>query len=869
MGGRLNIDKLKRAELNLRDALQVNEQHNTRLQVEIQGDVDKLQETQCFSDTLFKANPHMNILLDDRGRPMDCNPAVIEYFGFAGKDDLLQNLLPAISRSIPEFQPDGVPSYTFRDRFAQVVQHGIIEFETELVFGGVRAPLHCIMKKLEYLDSFVVAAYLVDMRSLKEARNELMRQGRLLRKVNEVAVKLMASEPEDIGATVKDALGIMALGVGADRMHIWENYTRNGEDCYRRIALWDAAAADSTAKLPNGGFSYNSIPSLHKTLSSNQSINRIVRDMLKDECVPFIPATTQSILLIPVFLHGTFWGFIGLDDSKNERVFSEIEEKILQSSSILIVSSILRNQTTQNLIAAREAALNTSKAKSDFLSNMSHELRTPINAVVGMTLIGKSADDIKKKDVAFDKIEIASAHLLGVINDVLDMSKIEANKFELSPESFLFEKMLQKVVGVVNFRVEEKHQDFFVHIDENIPGTLFGDEQRLAQVITNLLSNAVKFTPERGSVTLKALLLEEENGICTIQVEVADTGIGISAEQQIRLFNPFEQAENKTSRKFGGTGLGLAISKRIVEMMDGRIWVDSELGKGATFSFTVKVRRGEEEHLRHLRPCANWKNIRVLAVDDAPEIRDYFAEVSRTLEFACDTAASGEDACALMGGGCAYDIYFVDWRMPGMDGIELARRIKKHGAEKSVVIMISSTEWSVIEEAAKEAGVSKFLPKPLFPSMIANCITECLGMNSLPEEEGKTDTMEDFSGCHILLAEDVEINREIVLALLEPMNLAIDCAENGVEAVKMFSAAPRKYSMIFMDVQMPEMDGYEATRRIRALEDPYAKEVPIVALTANAFQEDVEKCLRAGMNAHVGKPLDFGEVVEYLRKYLR
>jgi PAS domain S-box-containing protein len=408
---------------------------------------------------------------------------------------------------------------------------------------------------------------------------------------------------------------------------------------------------------------------------------------------------------------------------------------------------VVMNDVTE-LSRAREAALMASEAKGAFLANMSHEMRTPMNAIIGMTAIARNAEDPERKDYCLKKIEDASSHLLGVINDILDMSKIEANKLELSYVDFDFERMIRKVVNVINFRVEERKQNFTVAIGERIPQFLTGDDQRLAQVITNLLSNAVKFTPEGGSIALAAKLIEEEQDRCVIQIEVTDTGIGISPEQQSRLFTSFEQAESGTSRKFGGTGLGLAISKRIVDMMGGRIWIESELGKGSTFAFTVQAGKGQGE-------------------SQGPEI----------------PAAAGE--------------------------------------------------------------------------------------------ENRQEKADRFDGFSILLAEDVDINREIVLALLEPTGLSIECAENGKAAVAMFLAGPDKYDMIFMDVQMPEMDGYEATRRIRAFEEERRKEsaehrqrVPIVAMTANVFREDVEKCLAAGMNDHVGKPLELTDVLAKLRNYL-
>jgi len=519
--------------------------------------------------------------------------------------------------------------------------------------------------------------------------------------------------------------------------------------------------------------------------------------------------------------------------------------------------------------AARNKSDLESRHKSAFLANMSHEIRTPMNAIIGMVTIGKSVNDIERKDYCLTKIEDASNHLLGVINDILDMSKIEANKFELSPIEFNFEKMLQRVVNVINFRMDAKTQKLAVHIDSNIPKMLIGDDQRLAQVLTNLLSNANKFTPENGSVTLNTRFVKEENGVCTLQIGVTDTGIGISPEQQAKLFQSFEQAESSTTRKYGGTGLGLAISKRIVEMMGGEIWINSEIGKGATFAFTVQIKRGVKEKQAPLDPSVNKNNIRILTVDDDPEILSYFRDITREFGILCDIAASGQEALELVKQKGAYHIYFVDWKMPVMDGIQLTREIKMKTPDNSVVIMISAAEWSTIADEAKKAGVDKFLSKPLFPSTIAEIINECMSIDKRHVEKVRANIKDIFAGRRILLAEDVEINREIIMTLLEPTQLKIDCAENGAEAVRMYTATPYKYDLIFMDIQMPVMDGYEATRKIRTFEKGNdGSHVPIIAMTANVFHDDIERCLEAGMNSHVGKPIDFNEVMAKLNTYL-
>jgi signal transduction histidine kinase/CheY-like chemotaxis protein len=588
----------------------------------------------------------------------------------------------------------------------------------------------------------------------------------------------------------------------------------------------------------------------------------------------------KSFIMAPLYVDGGFWAILSIEECRKKRTWTESDRQLVSAVNSVIAGAAIRDQREKERNAALAQAESANRAKSEFLANMSHEIRTPMNAIIGMTSIAKSSGDIEKKEYCLGKIEEASSHLLGVINDILDMSKIEANKFELSSADFQFEKTLRKVVNVVNFKVEEKHQKFTVYIDRRIPRFLYGDDQRLAQVITNLLSNAVKFTPEGGLIHLEARLGGDAegagDGAHTLMISVRDSGIGLSMEQQSRLFSSFEQADSSTSRKFGGTGLGLAISKRIVDIMGGKIWVESEPGKGAVFTFTVTMPRGSGDDEV---PARGWgKNFHILAVDDDGDTRDFFSELASRFGFSCDTACGGEEALDLIRKNGPYDLCFVDWKMPGMNGVELSRKIRAlppepgpaAAADKPVIIMISAAEWTLVEDQAKQAGITKFLSKPLFPSTISDCINQCLGREKLLESSGGTETRsaEQFEGT-ILLAEDIEINREIVISLLEPLALAVDCAENGIEAVRLFTEAPDKYAMILMDVQMPEMDGYEATRRIRASALPRARTIPVIAMTANVFKEDIERAREAGMNGHIGKPLDFGEILTQFRKYLR
>ena len=699
---------------------------------------------------------------------------------------------------------------------------------------------------------------------------DIEKRNLLFNAVNSAITYLLQAEVDEFEHALWLSMGVLANAVDADRVRLWRNFYMNGKLYCTQIHEWSEGAEPSQGTKLTVEVSYDDdLPGWKEPLIRNECINSIVSNMPPDKQARFVSQGILSLLIVPVFLRNVFWGFVGFNDCHRERLFTTDEETILRSASLLITNALLRNEMTQELTKAMEKAFAANQAKSQFLSNMSHEIRTPLNAIVGMTAIGKSAANSEKKDYAFERIEIASTHLLGVINDVLDMSKIEANKFELSNVEFNFEKMIKKIVNVIIFRINEKGQHFKLKLDPNIPHKLIGDDQRLAQVITNLLSNAIKFTPESGSISLHVQFVEEKNNFCEIKVEVTDTGIGISQEQQKRLFTPFEQAQKDTTRKFGGTGLGLAISKHIIELLHGDIWIDSELDVGTTFAFSVKLELAPDDE----SPQVFSERVgpaRMLVVDDEQDTLEFFGVLAQRMSMTCDTASSAQDALRLLNRDTLYDICFLDLRMPVMDGIELSRSITQTQAKKPIIVIISANDWNPIELEAAEAGVNGFLSKPLFSSDVEEYINDRVGAGNSAEFDGvEHERVESFQGHRILLAEDVEINREIMLTLLEPTQLEFDCAVDGDEAVRKFSSAPERYDLIFMDIQMPVMDGLEATRRIRALGFEKAVKIPIVAMTANVFREDVEQCMKAGMNDHLGKPIDYGELLAKLKRYLR
>ena len=783
---------------------------------------------------ILTESPQINFLFDSNFRVIECNPAAVEFMGFKTKEETIAGFAERMTASIPPFQPDGRASIPLAERLITTVKEGHVRFETELIMGNENKNIVVEFKKIPYEDSFAIVGYVFDMTDIH---------------LREQALK-HAHELNELQLT-KLTLVVQASKIGLWDMEIVNGDTTNPDN----LASWSDEFRHMLGYEDLNDFP-NSVGALQAILHPEDidSATEAFGNHLMDKTGK-TPYDTEFRLRKKsgeyVYFHAT--GETIRDKDGNPLRVAGALMDISESKNILLDSERQRMEADE-----------ASRSKSVFLANMSHEIRTPMNAIIGMTSIAESSDRVERKNYAIAKIKEAAVHLLGVINDILDVSKIESGKLELSPVDFNFESMLKRVVTVNNLRVIEKKQKLMIHIDKSIPGQLLGDEQRLTQVITNLLSNAIKFTPEGGDISISANLLEENNGMCTLQIGVADSGIGISPEQQSKLFQSFQQAESSTTRKYGGTGLGLVISKNIVEMMGGEIWIESELGEGATFSFTIQMQRLEDKNYS----APDLKNLRFLAVDDNLVILEYFNKIAERYGALCHTAVTAEDAIRLREKHGPYNLYFVDYQMPGMSGMELTRILKEMDSEKAYVIMMSGMEWNSIEEEARNTGVDKFLLKPIFPSNIVDSVNEYLGAGQYRDEVTK-DTIDRFEGCTIMLVEDIEINREIVLTLLEDTLLTIDCAENGRIAVEKFSRNPEKYDAIFMDIQMPEMDGYEATEIIRALDLPNAKDVPIIAMTANAFREDIEKCLEVGMNSHVGKPIDFSEVLEMLRTYLK
>ena len=520
----------------------------------------------------------------------------------------------------------------------------------------------------------------------------------------------------------------------------------------------------------------------------------------------------------------------------------------------------------RRLMAVAREAEAANRAKTDFLSTMSHDIRTPMNAITGLTTIAeKNLGDEESVRDSLRKISLASNHLLTLINDILDISKIESGKFSLSPLAFSIVETANNLVNLSQPMVREKNIEFRFHINRMEKEYLYADQLRLNQIYINLLSNALKYTAPGGrvSVDMGEYPSSLPDCIC-LKFIVADTGMGMSPEFMEKMYQPFSRQTDSRVNTIQGTGLGLAITRQMVDLMGGTIDCQSELGKGTTFCVTLDIPIAEKQH-----EDVMLEAIDVLIVDDDEVLLETAADTLSSLGVNTEQALSGEEALSKISERHSrkedYSVVILDWKMPGMDGLETVRRIRSEIEANIPILLVSAYDWSDIEETARKAGANGFISKPLFRSTLYNRISEVLGKETkLAEPE---DDYSDLADMHILIAEDNDINWEIISAMLDMYGIKSERAANGQLCLDRMQTAPDgTFDLIFMDIQMPVMNGLEAARHIRALDNPAASSIPIIAMTADAFSEDIAQCLDAGMNGHIAKPVDIKLVIKEIRR---
>ena len=539
---------------------------------------------------------------------------------------------------------------------------------------------------------------------------------------------------------------------------------------------------------------------------------------------------------------------------------------------VIVISDRSEERKLQNALSSSlEIAKNANAAKSNFLANMSHDIRTPMNAIVGYsTLLIKDADDKNKVIEIGKKITYSSQHLLSLINDVLDMSKIESGRTSLNSDKVDVSEVINNISEIVQVQTKSKKQSFEIKTKGNIPPYIYADKLRLTQILLNLLSNAVKYTEKNGTISLVVEGYGNNGQTCHLRFIVSDNGQGMSSEFVEKIFEPFSRETNSMTNKIQGTGLGMSITKSIIDLMGGTIDIQSELGKGSVFTvdliFSVPLDENDDNFF------ADHEITRVLVGDDEIDVTENIQSILSDAGLECDAAIGGlesvDKATRAYEDNNSYDVIILDWKMPDMDGVECVRRIRKEIGKDVPIFVLSSYDVSEIEDEAKKAGVDLFLPKPFFLSNFQRVLDTYYQNKANTEEEGNNS--DDFSGVKILVAEDNEINAEIITELLDSIGIKCVIAEDGLEALRVFTEeSPDEFDMIFMDIQMPIMDGYESARRIRASNNTRAKSIPIIAMTANAFEDDVKASMASGMNAHISKPIDFERLKSIIKSFRR
>ena len=565
-----------------------------------------------------------------------------------------------------------------------------------------------------------------------------------------------------------------------------------------------------------------------------------------------------------------------LDDIINNLGNQRMFMTLLFCASILIILtliflkyfSITRSQVHE-LEKNRQIALEASTAKSKFLANMSHDIRTPMNAIVGMTAIATAhIDDQKQVQNCLRKITLSSKHLLGLINDVLDMSKIESGKLTLTTEQISLKEVVEGIVNIMQPQVKTKKQTFDIHVKNILTENVWCDGVRLNQVLLNLLSNATKYTPEGGSIHLS---LFEENSpkgerYVRIYIKVKDNGIGMSPDFLKRIYESYSRADGDRIHKTEGAGLGMAITKYIVDAMEGTIDIQSEPDKGTEFLLTFDFEKAAAMNMDMVLPSWN-----MLVVDDDELLCRTAMDALKSIGIKAEWTLSGEKAIELVNEHHKrredYQIILLDWKLPGMNGIQVAKEIRHNLGDEVPILLISAYDWSEFESEAREAGISGFISKPLFKSTLYYALRQYMGTET---ENGQTlNPNIDLSGRRILIAEDNELNWEVANELLSDLGVELDWAEDGQICLDKFQKSPEGYyDAVLMDIRMPHMTGYEATKMIRGLKHPDALSIPIIAMSADAFSDDIQHCLECGMNAHIAKPIDIMEVSRLLKRFL-
>ncbi|UQZ90746.1 hybrid sensor histidine kinase/response regulator [Deltaproteobacteria bacterium Smac51] len=801
---------------------------------------------------MLEGSPHAHLLFDDRLHIIDCSCNAIKLFGFDSREAMLKGFFKRAAEVVAASQTADCSVRLFEALLRLAAQKGRLDYETEITVDGCPKEVDIHFKLLPAEGSFVISSCIADTTTLRRAQNELIRKDQLLQSLNQVASVLMTASPEDFDLAIWRSLETIGRAVNVDRSYIWENFEDGGKLYSRQIYEWSEGAEPQQGKEFAEALLYDDVPYWRDQVMSGQALNSPVSRLPETERVVLEPQDIKSILVLPIMLKGEPWGYIGFDDCREERFFSETEERLLLSGGNIIVSAITRNKATNDLqkqiIAARRAS-EANQSKSSFLARTSHEIRTPMNSIIGMAELALREDISQEVRSHISDIKHAGISLLAIINDILDFSKIESGKIEIVPVSYMLSSLLNDVISIIRLRVAKKGLIFTVNIDGSLPDELYGDSIRIRQALINILDNAVKYTKE-GFVAFNVTGRPDPySNTVELSFAVEDSGCGIKPEDFDKLFLDFVQLDAHKNWGVVGTGLGLTITRTFVKTMGGDITVESEYGRGSTFSISLPQ---SVQSKRCIAEVNDPEEKAVLMFGLCERSMASVAGTCGTLGVRCDIARTISDFTAhLLSGGHTH-VLVMDYVYE-----EAVKAFEKSGQRAALVVIADI-------ESQRPAGGVQSLALPLSTMGLANLL------NGIHENKAGHTSLFTFSApeARILIVDDNATNLKVAVGLMKPYNMIIDTCLSGPEALKLLEN--KNYDLVLMDHMMPEMDGIETTQCIRQLgeTDDYFTRLPVIALTANAVSGMREMFLNNGMNGYLSKPIDVGKLHRELERWL-
>jgi len=801
--------------------------------------------------TILDFNPFSSILFDEDSEIVDCNLSAQRFFDLTGSKQNKVHFFSVLNKMIPVMQPSGRLSIPFADRLRTAFESGYCEFETCLYAAGKQLIFDVMMKNVVYKGKSAVILYMIDLTAQKEVQNSLKYHGALLEALGSVANLLLMIDAKELESTMHTALDLIGNAASVDRVYIWKNRRGDDKRLYSsQIFEWSPNITSHRENALLHDFSFDDVmPHWKELLQKGQCINVLVKNEAEQEREQLMRRGVVSVLMVPIFLQDEFWGLIGFDDCCEERTFLSIEENVLRICGFMamVICDTIQDEVAAHLLAEREAALISAQIKSNFLANMSHEIRTPMNAILGMTelILDESIND----NVLAHATDISNAcrGLLTILNDILDISKIESGKLEIVPQRYHVSSLLIDVISIIRQQLEKKRVYFAVHIDTNIPSELIGDEIRIKQILINLLINAVKFTSE-GQVSL-SVSSQIEGGDCRLTFSVSDTGIGIKQEDWDKVFVLFEQIDTKKNRNIEGTGLGLSISKQLAEMMDGFIEMESEYGIGSTF--TVVVKQG----IANRHPIAALKNQMknaVLIYESRPLVLQSVTSTLDSLGCSYKICSNRSEIHNLLDES-KYDYIFLSPL-----SVNMVQELVAQKQQEPIIVVLDGdgnpyTKSNVIS-----------LAMPIHCMQLANIFND--EFDGYDNRIHAMQTVKIFAPwAKVLVVDDNAVNLRVAAGLLKTYGIQADVALSGMRAVEMVQE--KEYNLVFMDHMMPVMDGIDTAIAIRSLGEKYAQ-LPIIALTANAVGGMKEMFMAEGLNDFLPKPMEASKLNAILRKWL-